>query len=269
MLLTRETRTWLGGETPTHLESVRNSWAGSCDGDNFDRFTIVRITVSGDPDPQTGYVCDIRHLDRLAQSVVCERLEAVANSGQSSLPAMASALTSAFPVVEENAPQGTRLESIDSLLSPYTSFTIQHGDPMMLRLTQSFEFSASHRLAIPTLSDSENTALFGKCSNPEGHGHNYVFEVTVAGEAGRPNGTLTDIGSIDRIVREVVVEAFDHKNLNTQCPEFSDLNPTVENIASVIFSRLLGKFDACDLDRVRVWETPKTSAEVTRDNHRP
>jgi 6-pyruvoyltetrahydropterin/6-carboxytetrahydropterin synthase len=139
---------------------------------------------------------------------------------------------------------------------------------MMLKLTQSFEFSASHRLAIPTLSDSENRELFGKCSNPHGHGHNYILEVTVAGEPIQPDGALTNVGIIDRIVRENIIDAFDHKNLNSECPEFSDLNPTVENIAAVIFTKLTDKFVGSQLDRVRVWETPKTSAEVTRDQTR-
>ncbi len=266
MRLTRETRTWLGGAIQETANPNRNSWAGTQEGCDLDRFAMIRITVDGNPDARTGYVCDIRQLDQLAQTVVRKKIEASNRSDACSLATLAFALQEAFIVVEKKTPEGTTLRSVELVLSPFTRLAIEPGDPPMLKLTQSFEFSASHRLAIPTLSDSENRELFGKCSNPEGHGHNYVFEITVAGEAGLPNGTLTDIGALDRIVREHVVDAFDHKNLNTQCPEFSDLNPTVENIAAVIFSRLKGKFDTSELDRVRVWETPKTSAEVTRDN---
>jgi len=266
MRLTRETRTWLGGVTQETTDPNRNSWAGTQEGCDLDRFAMIRITVDGTPDARTGYVCDIRHLDQLAQTVVRKKIEDSQKSGTCSLASHATALQDAFVDVQKTVPNGTTLQSVELVLSPFTRLAIEPGDPPMLKLTQSFEFSASHRLAIPTLSESENRELFGKCSNQEGHGHNYVFEITVAGVTGQPNGTLTDIGSIDRIVRENVVDPFDHKTLNTQCPEFSDLNPTVENIAAVIFTRLRGKFDACDLDRVRVWETPKTSAEVTRDN---
>ena len=135
----------------------------------------------------------------------------------------------------------------------------------MMRLTQSFEFSAAHRLFSAELSDAENRRLFGKCSNPNGHGHNYVVEVTVCGTNSADKGTVTDVGHIDRVVLERVIEPFDHKNLNLECPEFAQLNPSVENIARVIWDRLKGAFAGCRLASVRVWETPKTCAEYTGD----
>ena len=138
----------------------------------------------------------------------------------------------------------------------------------MMRLTQSFEFSAAHRLFCAELSDAENRRLFGKCSNPNGHGHNYVLEVTVCGTHGSDKGTVTDIGHIDRVVLERVIEPFDHKNLNLECPEFAQLNPSVENIARVIWDRLNGAFTGCRLASVRVWETPKTCAEYTGGDER-
>ena len=131
----------------------------------------------------------------------------------------------------------------------------------MVLLTQSFEFSASHRLSCEGLTDEDNRRLFGKCSNPNGHGHNYVLEVTIAGDPDFRTGVVIDIAALDRIVGERVIEPLDHKNLNVECPEFASLNPTVENIARVIFRRLSDALGDRRLVSVRVWETPKTYAE--------
>ena len=133
----------------------------------------------------------------------------------------------------------------------------------MVRLTQSFEFSASHRLHSESLSEEQNQVVFGKCANPNGHGHNYVLEVTICGTPDEPSGTLTDLPRFERIVKERVIDRFDHKYLNLDCTEFRSLNPSVENIARVIWQRLEGALAPSTLASVRVWETPKTCAECT------
>ena len=130
----------------------------------------------------------------------------------------------------------------------------------MVRLTRSFEFSAAHRLYCEDFTDEENRRMFGKCSNPHGHGHNYVLEVTVGGTP-EEIGTVIDPPHLDEIVNERVIEPFDHKNLNVECDDFKALNPSVENIARAIWKRLEGVFEGCELVSVRVWETPKTYAE--------
>jgi len=135
----------------------------------------------------------------------------------------------------------------------------------MVRVTQSFEFAASHRLYCEGLSDDENRRIFGPCSNPHGHGHNYVLEVTVVGPPGGPEGSVLDLGNVDHVVHQRVIQSFDHRNLNVECPEFASLNPSVENIAQVIWQRLNGAFERCRLAGVRVWETSRTYAEYTGD----
>ena len=131
----------------------------------------------------------------------------------------------------------------------------------MVELTQAFEFAASHRLYVPSWSDDENRKMFGKCANPNGHGHNYVVEVTVGGRPLEEAGTVTDVMHVQRVVKERVIEPFDHKHLNLDCADFASLNPTVENVAKVIWRRLEGSFERCRLTRVRIWETPKAYAE--------
>jgi len=134
----------------------------------------------------------------------------------------------------------------------------------MTRLSQKFEFSASHRLFNPTFSDDQNLKTFGKCSNPHGHGHNYELQVTLRG---RPNekGLLMDIPAFEKIVAENVVSRFDHKNLNVEVPEFKNSPPTVENIAATIYRILKPKLqvDGASLASVTVWETAKTWCEYS------
>lgn len=126
-------------------------------------------------------------------------------------------------------------------------------------LSETFEFAASHRLHLPTASDDENRAMFGKCNNPNGHGHNYRIEVAV--EVPAQTRAAVDFGTIERIVQSEIMARFDHKHLNLDCPEFANLNPSVEHIAMVCHGILTPRFaDAGALLRsVRVWETDKTS----------
>ncbi len=126
----------------------------------------------------------------------------------------------------------------------------------MIRLSQKFEFSASHRLHEASLSDEENRACFGKCNNPAGHGHNYEVQVVVR----RAESDLSRLVDLERAVKPVI-DRFDHRHLNLEIAEFRSLNPTVENIAKIIFGLL--KPQVAHLAAVTVWETPKTWCEYT------
>jgi 6-pyruvoyltetrahydropterin/6-carboxytetrahydropterin synthase len=140
-------------------------------------------------------------------------------------------------------------------------------EPTMIRLSQRFEFSAAHRLHVPGLSDDANRAAFGKCNNPHGHGHNYEVQVTIAGTPD-PTGRLMPTAEFERVVAEHVIDRFDHKHLNVEVPEFADMNPSVENIAAVIYRLLAAplRTKTVRLSSVTVWETPKTWCEVSEDD---
>ena len=97
-------------------------------------------------------------------------------------------------------------------------------------LTKKFMFSASHRLYKPGLSDSENAEIFGKCSNPNGHGHNYILEVTVSGNVNDETGYVIDLGELKRFVQDRIIYKVDHKNLNLDVEFLKGINPTSENI---------------------------------------
>ena len=123
-------------------------------------------------------------------------------------------------------------------------------------LTRKAEFSASHVYHNPTLSPEENRAVFGKCNNPHGHGHNYVLEVTVKGEVDPRTGFVLDLKQLKDVLHREVLEAFDHRHLNLEVPEFKNQIPTTENIAIAIWKRVAPKLKVASLHRVRVFETP-------------
>lgn len=133
----------------------------------------------------------------------------------------------------------------------------------MIELTQQFEFSAAHRLHCHDLSDAANRQLFGKCNNPEGHGHNYVVEVSVAAQVDSDQGQVVSLDQFEAKVKELVIDRLDHKHLNRDVDYFSKVNPSVENIAVAIFGWLNGQFGSTQLTRVKVFETPKTWAEFS------
>ena len=122
-------------------------------------------------------------------------------------------------------------------------------------------FNAAHRLFNPAWNDELNARVFGKCSNPNYHGHNYELEIKITGVPAEKTGFVIDLKVLSDIVKENVLDKMDHKNLNLDVPEFKDLNPTVENISFIIYEILRKKIDpALDL-MVRVYETPRNFAE--------
>jgi 6-pyruvoyltetrahydropterin/6-carboxytetrahydropterin synthase len=122
-------------------------------------------------------------------------------------------------------------------------------------------FNAAHRLHNPSWDEEKNDAVFGKCNNPSYHGHNYEMEVKVTGIPNADTGFVIDLKLLSDIIKEHVIEKFDHKNLNLDRIEFSNLNPTTENIVIVIYDILREKIDK-DLDiQVRLYETPRNFAE--------
>ena len=138
----------------------------------------------------------------------------------------------------------------------------------MIRLTKRYRFSASHRLHTPLLSEAENRELYGKCNNPFGHGHDYTLEVSVRGALDSFTGRVASPEALDRLVREQVLEPFDHRNLNTDAPAFAEAVPTTEHLAMEILGRLGANWRGAfpdggpALDGVRLSETKRNMFEV-------
>jgi 6-pyruvoyltetrahydropterin/6-carboxytetrahydropterin synthase len=126
----------------------------------------------------------------------------------------------------------------------------------MVYLTRKAEFSASHFYHNPEFTAEENRRLFGKCNNPNGHGHNYTLEVTVRGEVDPRSGFVVDLKQLKEVLEREVLSVLDHRFLNKEVPEFATAIPTTENLAINIWQRLEPKLEIARLHRVRVYETP-------------
>ncbi len=116
-------------------------------------------------------------------------------------------------------------------------------------------FNAAHRLNNPKWDHSKNEAVFGKCNNPNYHGHNYELIVKLVGVPDKETGYVMDLKILSDLVNECVIEKFDHKNLNQDCAEFATLNPTAENIVIVIYELLRPRIDPSLELQLRLYET--------------
>ncbi len=130
-----------------------------------------------------------------------------------------------------------------------------------MKVCRRVTFNAAHRLFNPDWSDEKNLVVFGKCSNPNYHGHNYVLETWIEGEIDEETGYVIDLKILKDIVRDEIVERFDHRNLNLDCEEFKTLKPSAENIAVVIWNILTQKIDPKYKLTVRLWETENNVVE--------
>ena len=134
----------------------------------------------------------------------------------------------------------------------------------MIIITKKAHFNAAHRLFNPKYDEKKNRELFGLCSNELGHGHNYVVEVSISGSIDPETGYLVDLSKLGEVIKSVIIDKCDHKNLNQQVDFLSGINPTVENLAEVFYKELrseIGKITKNKLYSVRVWETEKNYAE--------
>jgi 6-pyruvoyltetrahydropterin/6-carboxytetrahydropterin synthase len=139
----------------------------------------------------------------------------------------------------------------------------------VIEVTRKYRFSASHRLHAPELGDAENRELYGKCNNPFGHGHNYEIAVTVRGQVEPRSGRVVDQEALDGLVRQQVLEPFEHRNLNEEVEAFRAVVPTSENLGREVVRRLKQNWRAVfpangpRLERVAIAETSRNAFEVS------
>ena len=128
---------------------------------------------------------------------------------------------------------------------------------MKVTISRRAHFNAAHRLYRKDWSDEKNNSIFGKCNNPNFHGHNYELIVSVTGAIDQETGYVLDVKVLTDLIKEEVENPFDHKNLNLDVPEFKDLNPTAENIVVVIWNKLRNRLDLKFDLQVVLYETPR------------
>lgn len=267
--LTRTTRFCVNdpsfGDVASQIASDPNGFAAKPAMRGLGRYYSVDVTARGEPDATTGYLIDIKGIDRAVRSSVIPMIarachEEPTREPATLLPELVEALRGALHV---------DLASLRWNLTPVTSITMTTdmttpSTPTSVVLRTRVDFAAAHRLHVDSLSDEENRRLFGKCNNPSGHGHNYQVEPAVEApipENGHMPFTMHDL---ERLTDEAIVQAFDHTNLNTDPPDFSKagVNPSVEHIARVCYERLSKAIEATGsgarLREITVWETDRT-----------
>ena len=136
---------------------------------------------------------------------------------------------------------------------------------LKIELGRRYRFAASHRLHSSVLSEEENSRVFGKCSNPYGHGHNYTVEVCLSGEVDPSTGMIANLADLDAFVEQQFLEEFDHRSLNEDVPVFREKVPTTENLCIEIFRRLKN-FPYAHLERVSIQETGNNSFEYAGES---
>lgn len=265
--LTRDVRFSVDRDWSGHISfdrPITNSWGGWPSAVGLTPYLTLRATLAGEPDPITGYVCNISVIDRLLRECAIPFIARKLHECGWRVSAE-TLLVAIRDEVREEVPAGTTLERLELAATPFLRYAVNQEEPHVVHVTQQFEFSAAHRLHCPQFSDEANRATFGKCNNPSGHGHNYVVDVTIRGEPSDSSGSLLPLPEFEAIVKERVIDVLDHKHLNLDTPHFRKLNPSVENIARVVFELLEDRVGPARLASVRVYETPKTSAEFSRD----
>ena len=128
---------------------------------------------------------------------------------------------------------------------------------MMVTVSRKAHFNAAHRLYRKDWSNEKNDTVFGKCNNPNFHGHNYELVVSVTGEIDEETGYVIDMKILKDLIKEEVEDAFDHKNLNLDIEAFKNLNPTAENIVVVIYNKLRSRIKSNLKLKVTLYETPR------------
>jgi 6-pyruvoyltetrahydropterin/6-carboxytetrahydropterin synthase len=256
-----------------------NTFAGYPSMQGLGRHYELDIRCAGEVDPQTGYFVNIKEVDHAARRTIIPAIERACRERPWQEPG--EVLRASIPLLNEAL--GGRVRGVKWRLTPYYSAEVDVTMSDRVLLRQQFEFAASHRLHVPSLSGAENRRIFGKCNNASGHGHNYRVEPCVevpleepasdGGPAAELRATQTRttqarfcLADLEKVTHETIISRFDHMHLNADDPAFrtgSGVNPSVENIARLCYDLLRPALEKAHpsvrLRSVTVWETDKTS----------
>jgi len=229
------------------------------------RYYELTFTLLGVPDPRTGYIVGIQEIDAGARSQIIPEIGRRCLETPTAEPARV--LLDLWPIAQRAMPRP--LARIEWALTPTYRVEIAVPDasqpPERVLIRQKFDFAAAHRLHVSGLSAEENRSIFGKCNNPNGHGHNYQVEPAISIPVAQTDSF--DLSELEALVDTAVIEPFDHKHLNDDTAEFNEsaggVIPSVERIAMVCHERLTRAIGAAmpgaRVEHVTVWETDRTS----------
>lgn len=222
---------------------------------------VLEVMVRGKLDERSGIVVNITDIDQVVKKHIEQHLDG-------------KFLNREHPYFQNRIPTTENLanylwETFDGQISNCELHKIrlhenhylysEKGHGSMIQLTRKYHFCAAHRLHSDLLTEEENIEIFGKCNNPNGHGHNYYLGVTVNGRPDEVTGMVMNLAELDDIVNRIVINKFDHKHLNLDTEEFRDLNPTSDVMVMVLWNMLAPYLPK--LYKIGLWETEKNYFE--------
>jgi len=235
-----------------------NTYCGKPCGEGLGLFFELSLALAGQAKEQTGFVLNVTDIDRaVRQYTIPVFAEYITRQYKQkkhiTINTLAGLLIDAREVLRDKFDDALLIE-LGLALNPYRKIAFDCEDMKMFYFSEKFDFAAMHKLWNEGLSEEKNFELFGKCANPNGHGHNYVVEITIKGPAGQD----IHIGDFEKTANREFIKLVDHKNLNEDVEQLAGINPTIENIAAFAWDRLNGKFGQAKLHSVTVWESDRT-----------
>jgi 6-pyruvoyltetrahydropterin/6-carboxytetrahydropterin synthase len=236
-----------------------NAFASRPTGRGFALFLELTVELYGPVDEHTGFVVNVTEIDGLVRAhavpLFVKHIQACYGQARHvSLTSLLGVLRAAQDVLAHRF-EPACVNALGLKLNPYKKIRIRAEDCTMVFYSEKFEFSATHKLWNDRFSERENHRTFGKCASPSGHGHNYLMEISIKTDTGQ----ALDVVDFERIVSERLISVLDHKNLNVDVAHFSEVIPTMENIAEFAWKRLVDDFDRVRLHCITVWESDRTS----------
>ncbi len=235
-----------------------NSYGGKPCGEGLGIFLELEVGLVGQAEPASGFVVNVVDIDKIVRQFAVPVIEEAVKQQYRHTKHIGSVKLNTLMAEVRDVLKGkfdnAMLIDMALHLSPYRKIAFDCEDMKMFYLSEKFDFASMHKLWNNELSEQENFELFGKCANPNGHGHNYVVEVTVKA----PSDEEIRIGDLETAVDEKFIKLVDHKNLNADVDQLKNINPTIENIASFAWEKLNGQFGTAKLHSVSVWESDRT-----------
>ena len=234
-------------------------------------YLALWVELESSVNPDTGFVVNVVDIDRVVRDNAVKIFDNFIKQKfcakqEITFEHIAGLLSEVWQSLENKFPPA-KISNLAIELMPARKLAIRERNGNMLCFSEKFEFAASHTLWNKKFTDTENDAVFGKCANRTGHGHNYIVEVTIKSqqslERKRQENSTINAGEFEKVVNEHFIQIVDHKNLNTDIPHFAKVNPTVENISEFAFNCLKGKFPDCALDSITIWESDRTFCTYT------
>ncbi len=225
----------------------------------------LEVTIRGHADPQTGMVMNITDLKALVNAVLQEFDHKHLNEDtpyfRDIIPTTENITRVLWRLIAPRMPADVGLARLRLYEMP--DLWADYSGEAEADFARMYTFSAAHRLHAPTLSDAENQAIYGKCNNPNGHGHNYTLEVTVAGPVDEATGMVFDLHAMDQRVH-TVIDKLDYRHLDKEIAAFADKPSTAENIIAYLWGELEPRFEG-RLKHLKLWETKNNVFEYARE----